>query len=585
MCAGFYCPGRAEDDVYGGSKPIIVSDGGSTSTVEVVQQSMTLDMDIHDFEARKDEIRASLAAQYGVPLEQIELEAPTAGSVQILVTITASDSGGTSVPDLEAAMRAVDDSALASALGVNITSSAPTTLMVIREKDCPRGFWCTAGLEVECDYGFFNPNLNANNQTACIKCPERATTQSKASTRPDECVCEKGYFDADSGSSVSCELCVSGTQCDAIGVTLATIPVKRGYYRRSIDTTDVRKCPDSPVNCSDTPVCAESTSGCRGTVKAAALSGNVSLAETLVEGAELGCAQGLTGVFCRTCDRSNATDQVYYSPADDKQVASCQSCGQTLPATIGLVFGVLALVLVALGLVFAAHRFCLSSSQKAKLAALLKRFNLGIKLKILFTYYQVATKVDTVYEVELPMGVKRLINGLANVAALGITPTGVSTPLECIGLSGYLNGLKFWMIAPVVLVVLVVVGALCSMLVQRRCTRTALIELALPWILRLLFLLYPLVTNVAFEAFPCHEFADGTRWLKVDVSIECSSPLYTDEVVPLAWAAIIVYPIGLIALNATLLGCARKAIINRRQTVLSTAIAFLHKEYEPQFFW
>ena len=111
MCAGFYCPGRAEDDVYGGSKPIIVSDGGATSTVEVVQQSMTLDMDIHDFEARKDEIRASLAAQYGVPIEQITLEAPTAGSVQILLTITASSDGSMSATDLQAAMSTVDGAA------------------------------------------------------------------------------------------------------------------------------------------------------------------------------------------------------------------------------------------------------------------------------------------------------------------------------------------------------------------------------------------------------------------------------------------------------------------------------------------
>ena len=54
---------------------------------------------------------------------------------------------------------------------------------------------------------------------------------------------------------------------------------------------------------------------------------------------------------------------------------------------------------------------------------------------------------------------------------------------------------------------------------------------------------------------------------------------------PLAWAAIIIYSFGLIVLNASLLFCARAAIVNRRETTLSKATAFLHKEYEPHVFW
>ena len=128
---------------------------------------------------------------------------------------------------------------------------------------------------------------------------------------------------------------------------------------------------------------------------------------------------------------------------------------------------------------------------------------------------QVATKIDTVYEVSLPRGVKQLLNSLSVIVSFGITPAGVSTPLECMGLSGYRNTLRFYMLTPVVLVALVVLLALCFMLVERRLSRTALVELALPPVLRILFLLYPLITNTAFDGFPCYEFADGTRWLKV----------------------------------------------------------------------
>ena len=118
----------------------------------------------------------------------------------------------------------------------------------------------------------------------------------------------------------------------------------------------------------------------------------------------------------------------------------------------------------------------------------------------------------------LPEGVKQLLNSLSLIVSLGITPAGVSTPLECIDLSGYANMLRFYMITPVVLVALVVLVAVCLMLAKRRFTRMALVELALPPVLRILFLLYPLITNTAFDGFPCYEFADGTRWLKVNVS-------------------------------------------------------------------
>ena len=119
------------------------------------------------------------------------------------------------------------------------------------------------------------------------------------------------------------------------------------------------------------------------------------------------------------------------------------------------------------------------------------------------------------------------------------------------------------------LVVVIVAAAVA--LCQCRLDRTALIELALPAVLRLLFVVYPLVTNVAFAGFPCYEFEDGSTFLKKDVSIACDSPYYENQVAPLAVAAIVIYPIGLIALNFNLLVHARKAIIGKRKTMLCTA--------------
>ena len=38
--SGFTCPGRAEDDIYNGSKPIIVAEGATTETVEEVETTV-----------------------------------------------------------------------------------------------------------------------------------------------------------------------------------------------------------------------------------------------------------------------------------------------------------------------------------------------------------------------------------------------------------------------------------------------------------------------------------------------------------------------------------------------------------------
>ena len=67
---------------------------------------------------------------------------------------------------------------------------------------------------------------------------------------------------------------------------------------------------------------------------------------------------------------------------------------------------------------------------------------------------------------------------------------------------------------------------------------------------------------------------------QADVDISLDSITYTNEVIPLAWLAIGIYPIGLFVLNASLLLCARKAIIAKCDTTLSRSTLFLHKEFE-----
>ena len=133
--------------------------------------------------------------------------------------------------------------------------------------------------------------------------------------------------------------------------------------------------------------------------------------------------------------------------------------------------------------------------------------------QVLIVFYQIATKVDSVYEVELPAAVKQMLNSFSITFSFGISYT--ATPLECLGLHGYLSTLLFWMVLPAVFVLVIVVFALGVLCCQRKkCTLRSLVELSMPSILRVLFLVYPLVTNTAFAAFPSHDFSDAS-YLKV----------------------------------------------------------------------
>lgn len=83
-------------------------------------------------------------------------------------------------------------------------------------------------------------------------------------------------------------------------------------------------------------------------------------------------------------------------------------------------------------------------------------------------------------------------------------------------------------------------------------SKPSLLLRALPFMLRIGFLSYPIVTNIAFEVFPCHDFGEDGRWLKVDVAIECGAAEHS-LLTHVAAVAIFMYPVGLLLINSLLL--------------------------------
>ena len=210
--------------------------------------------------------------------------------------------------------------------------------------------------------GFYNSNSGADSQTACESCPSRSGTVGTNSTSVSACICEPGHYDSDSRIDVvACTLCPGGTVCPVDGITMETLPLHPGFYRRNNRTEDVRKCPD---------VLRNTTSGYRG-------------------GTGPVCQDRLNGIFCQLCQTSGDGALRYYVKATDSKVATCEDCGGTL----GLTFGLLALVCAA-GAAFAylLNRYGRSWSDSVHkkfplTMQLIASFKPGNKLKEIFSFY------------------------------------------------------------------------------------------------------------------------------------------------------------------------------------------------------
>merc|ERR1740130_1965614 len=124
--------------------------------------------------------------------------------------------------------------------------------------------------------------------------------------------------------------------------------------------------------------------------------------------------------------------------------------------------------------------------------------------------------------------------------------------------------------------------------------------MSLPAVSIITFMAFPSVSSVAFRAWACVEFDLDTKYdiynqplqraapdvesfMRDDLKIKCGSPEH-DDAVGLASLAIVLYPVGIPLLYLLLLISARKAIKKERPTPLSSALSFLHRDFEARMY-
>ena len=164
------------------------------------------------------------------------------------------------------------------------------------------------------------------------------------------------------------------------------------------------------------------------------------------------------------------------------------------------------------------------------------------KVRIAWTFYQITSLIPSVYNANLPESIRNILEAVSLVTSVSVD---FGTPLECHGLDGFLPTLITWIVGPLVVSLVVwlvglawAIRAGCSALTSRTAMRAAAAPVlvdaclrSLPWLLLVLYLLYPSVTSVAFKSFECEDFDDGRSYLRADYSIECLSSDHTPIVV------------------------------------------------------
>ena len=201
------------------------------------------------------------------------------------------------------------------------------------------------------------------------------------------------------------------------------------------------------------------------------------------------------------------------------------------------------------------------------------RDRLKIKLKIAFSFYQVATKVGSTYIVVFPSSVEATLDFLSFV---NLELDGLGLPLACMRLGTFRDKLLFLMLAPLgVLLLFKAIGwvrhdraavrkevsARETRTPGRRTTRTSHMRVslkhstykALPMMLRVTFLAFPAVSSLAFKAFRCDDLDDndelpGPAVMSADLSVVCwdEHGVHTEEyvrIVQLGWLGIVLFPI------------------------------------------
>jgi hypothetical protein len=487
---------------------------------------------------------------------------------------------------------------------------------------CPPGYYCPAGSaqalpcspgkhqaasgRAECNDCVAGKVQSLEGQAACDDCPighycearsaaptpcsaSRKTTSSGKASIVD-CVCMERFYDPRI-DQVTCIECPAGSNCTCLDETLETLPLMKGYWRNTTVPETVIECPDIGAQ-----------SGCAGTASGAL------------------CKAGLDGPYCKVC----TDNKTYY----ESSTSECKACADGLhnfsSAIAGVLGGIAGAILIWLSIkkFFPEHLYAVQQSEAMKkLQRRLRVFliemkpRLITKLKLCVGFYQVATKVESVYRVNFPPAAS------SSLASFNFVNLNLQTflPISCFAsASPFKAQLDVFILSPMVFFLIIVLVTEIVMGIKeplrgpewKSRLRHHLLVAGRPVLLITTFMIAP-GSVAASSALDCECLPNDWSYLRVDYSVICGECDYRDNPLLLANATagfeeirgrsgviFALYVIGIPLLYGVLFFVARKDLMPkpgeteadteerlRNAGGLAQLLRPLYREFEPYFFW
>jgi hypothetical protein len=327
----------------------------------------------------------------------------------------------------------------------------------------------SAGLP--CEVGFYSKGGAADR---CQQCPFNSTSALGGSSI-DACFCEPGFF----GAAGACRPCPPGLDC-AGGAEPLSVNVLPGSWRPSRRAAEAHVCPGGSLTCA----------------------GGLSAADFSVDDPST-CAPGLAGPYCSAC-----TDAHSYLDASSRTCRTCVQSFSFFGAIVGSVVGVAVACLLLAGFMHDPAlpfrdriKGACSNGKRALTTSLLKlgshprivalraasdSITLLVKGKLLLGFALVMAQMGDVYQIRYPPGFQSLSSTLFSPLRLQLFGWIPGLHLSCLGIHTLQAELLLNSLLPLLVLLL-------SFAISWGRARS--FAPALPFVLRLTYLLYPSVAS------------------------------------------------------------------------------------------
>ena len=447
---------------------------------------------------------------------------------------------------------------------------------------CPLGAYCLAGSVTpsDCPAGTIGRQQRLGAAEFCTACPNLMSSAPGSSS----CTwCVEQYYavakepaGAAGGDAladdhgIECWACLAPETAAACpeNSTLATVELARGYWRLSPAARELSAC-----------VVMGNVTACRG-------------------GRDVGddgagyCVEGHHGPLCQVCEAENT----FF----DEDVGLCADCPE-LSMTIGIPIiaaSVLALVFAIGALLYRNPPTPLATAMRVEIDRVSSKFRvlqMVPRVKLLICFYQIVCALPDVYGVKMPAWYDESMEVFNWVS---FDWSHYVLPGACVG--GFERRLLLRGFGPLVVLAALPLGysvleAFNACRERRRFSPQHVFLTTLPPVLFVSFCMCPGVSAGIFSTWNCDPYfldsgdTSERSFLREDLSIVCyDAGVQTSEhkrLTALASFFVLIWPIGLPVCYLLLLLPCRKSILQKRRTHLVKATRFLHKEYEPRFYW